>query len=146
MKEEYELAMRTNAWNKRLEFGGGEAVVFHSSAVVVHFCQQASADEWGSLLENQLRPRVVKRGVEGVQIASGETSQIDHLVFLVHGIGSFCDFKFRTVVETVDDFRALSAQLLQTHFKDTAGRIEFLPVQWHKVLPLPLLICNSTYN
>lgn len=30
---------------------------------------------------------------------SGEPSQIDHLVFVVHGIGSFCDVKFRNIVE-----------------------------------------------
>jgi len=125
--------MRTNLWNKRLEIGGGEVIVFQSASAVFHFCPQASADEWETIPENMLRPRVVKRGVEGVQLPREESSEITHLVFLIHGIGSFCDFKFRTVVETVDDFRNLGAQLLQTHFKSSTGRVEFLPVQWHKV-------------
>lgn len=38
--------------------------------------------------EGQVRPLIVKRGVEGFEIADGESTVIDHLVFLVHGIGS----------------------------------------------------------
>ena len=29
----------------------------------------------------------------------GEPIQIDHLVFVVHGIGDFCDVKFRNIIE-----------------------------------------------
>ena len=32
-------------------------------------------------------------------IFSGESRQIDHLVFVVHGIGSICDIRFRSIVE-----------------------------------------------
>jgi hypothetical protein len=42
-------------------------------------------------------------------------------------------------IYVVDDFRHLSFQLMHTHFKEAvdsqrAGRIEFLPVSWHKAL------------
>lgn len=32
-------------------------------------------------------------------IDEGEPSHVDHILFLVHGIGSVCDLKFRTVEE-----------------------------------------------
>lgn len=32
-------------------------------------------------------------------ISAGEPLQIDHLVFVVHGIGDFCDVKFRNIIE-----------------------------------------------
>lgn len=32
-------------------------------------------------------------------IDEGEPAKVDHLLFLVHGIGSVCDLKFRTVEE-----------------------------------------------
>jgi hypothetical protein len=30
---------------------------------------------------------------------AGEPSQIDHLVFVVHGIGPYADLKFRSLIE-----------------------------------------------
>lgn len=45
------------------------------------------------------RPRVVKRGMDEFNIDDGEPEKVDHLLFLVHGIGSVCDLKFRTVEE-----------------------------------------------
>lgn len=30
---------------------------------------------------------------------SGEMPQVDHLVFMVHGIGPVCDLRFRSMVE-----------------------------------------------
>jgi hypothetical protein len=41
----------------------------------------------------------VKRGVDEFDIDEGEPVKIDHLLFLVHGIGPVCDLKFRTVEE-----------------------------------------------
>jgi len=42
-------------------------------------------------------------------------------------------------VQTVDDFRSVSAQMLDEHFKDhcddgRVGRVEYLPVRWHSAL------------
>lgn len=45
------------------------------------------------------RPRVVKRGVDEFNIEDGEPEQINHLLFMVHGIGAGCDLKFRSVEE-----------------------------------------------
>uniref|UniRef100_T1JH84 DDHD domain-containing protein n=1 Tax=Strigamia maritima TaxID=126957 RepID=T1JH84_STRMM len=141
LEEEYRTAMMTNSWYRRLEFPGGETIIMHNPQLVVHFLPSKMHDEWGNAPhDNQLRPRVVKRGVEDFDnIDDGEAMRIDHLVFVVHGIGGFCDLKFRTVTEVVDDFRSIANGLLHTHFRkhveeQTIGRVEFLPISWHKTL------------
>ena len=65
-----------------------------------------------------LKPRVVHRGLEGLpDIPDGETNQVllsfrtvflhsflyqvDHLCFVVHGIGAACDIKFRPIAEVL---------------------------------------------
>ena len=97
-------------------------------------------------------------------LLAGEQSRIDHLVFVVHGIGSHCDLSFRSLVDCgtilfmvlcmphdnismhyfilVDDFREVSQLMLKTHHfsnqaprdGDNGGRAEYLPVHWHKKL------------
>lgn len=47
----------------------------------------------------QQKPRVVKRGLDEFDIPDGEPETVDHILFLVHGIGKFCDLKFRPVTE-----------------------------------------------
>lgn len=42
---------------------------------------------------------MVKRGVDEFSIDDGEPEQVDHLLFMIHGIGSACDLKFRTLEE-----------------------------------------------
>ena len=42
----------------------------------------------------------MKRGIDDFAlIEEGESTQVDHLVFVVHGIGSTCDLRFRNIVE-----------------------------------------------
>lgn len=66
--------------------------------VVANFSLQGSEDS--TYLQGAAsRPRVVKRGVDEFNIDEGEPEKVDHLLFLVHGIGSVCDLKFRTVEE-----------------------------------------------
>ena len=48
------------------------------------------------------RPRQMRRGwdmVEGTVLPPDEPETVNHLVFVVHGIGSWCDLKFRKVTE-----------------------------------------------
>ncbi|XP_010212867.1 PREDICTED: SEC23-interacting protein-like, partial [Tinamus guttatus] len=114
--------------------------VMHNPKVIVQFQPSASPDEWGTSQDGQARPRLVKRGIDDHdEIPDGEMPQIDHLVFMVHGIGPVCDLRFRSIVECVDDFRTVSLKLLQTHFKKSledqkVSRVEFLPVHWHSSL------------
>lgn len=58
---------------------------------------------------------------------------------MIHGIGAACDLKFRTIQEVVDEFRANSLQLVQSHYRNSCdkgevGRVEVLPISWHSEL------------
>ncbi|KAM6183145.1 SEC23-interacting protein [Erethizon dorsatum] len=141
LEAEYKKAVTTNQWHRRLEFPSGETIVMHNPKVIVQFQPSSVPDEWGTTQDGQTRPRVVKRGVDDSldEIPDGEMPQIDHLVFMVHGIGPVCDLRFRSIIECVDDFRVVSLKLLQTHFKKSLddgkiSRVEFLPVHWHSAL------------
>ncbi|XP_068081170.1 phospholipase DDHD2 isoform X2 [Anabrus simplex] len=139
LEEEFEIAFKSDEWHRRVEFPNGESVMFHGPNVMVHFPQATSPDVWGNTPQVPTRPRVVKRGVDEFDIDEGEPSKVDHLLFLVHGVGSACDLKFRSVEEVVDDFRSLSLQLVQSHFRTAVeqaqvNRIEVLPVSWHSTL------------
>ncbi|TRZ04002.1 hypothetical protein DNTS_001157 [Danionella cerebrum] len=141
LEVEYKKAVTTNQWHRRLEFPSGETIVMHNPKVIVQFQPSAVPDEWGTTQDGQTRPRVVKRGVDDDhdEVPDGEMPQVDHLVFMVHGIGPVCDLRFRSMVECVDDFRSVSLKLLQSHFKKSRdehviSRVEFLPVHWHTAL------------
>ncbi|XP_072534261.1 SEC23-interacting protein isoform X3 [Salminus brasiliensis] len=141
LEAEYKKAVSTNQWHRRLEFPSGETIVMHNPKVIVQFQPSAMPDEWGTTQDGQTRPRVVKRGVDDDhdEVPDGEMPQVDHLVFMVHGIGPVCDLRFRSMVECVDDFRTVSLKLLQSHFKKAQddriiSRVEFLPVHWHTAL------------
>ncbi|KAJ0004977.1 hypothetical protein NQD34_011191 [Periophthalmus magnuspinnatus] len=141
LEVEYKRAVSTNQWHRRLEFPSGETIVMHNPKVIVQFQPSSMPDEWGTTQDGQARPRVVKRGIDDDhdEVPDGELATVDHLVFMVHGIGPVCDLRFRSMVECVDDFRSVSLKLLQTHFKKqvddhTISRVEFLPVQWHTAL------------
>jgi hypothetical protein len=138
LEEEFRAAFEANQWHRKVELPNGETVVFHASDVLVLFPPTQSPDAWGNT-PNQSRPRVVKRGMDEFDIDEGEPAKVDHLLFLVHGIGSVCDLKFRTVEEVVDEFRSISLQLVQSHYRSScekglANRIEVLPISWHQEL------------
>ncbi|XP_054877702.1 SEC23-interacting protein isoform X2 [Poeciliopsis prolifica] len=141
LEAEYKKAVSTNQWHRRLEFPSGETIVMHNPKVIVQFQPSSNPDEWGTTQDGQTRPRVVKRGVDDDhdEVPDGELPTVDHLVFMVHGIGPVCDLRFRSMIECVDDFRSVSLKLLQSHFKKSLdehaiSRVEFLPVQWHTAL------------
>ncbi|KAM3862681.1 SEC23-interacting protein [Diretmus argenteus] len=141
LEAEYKKAVSTNQWHRRLEFASGETIVMHNPKVIVQFQPSAMPDEWGTTQDGHTRPRVVKRGIDDDhdEVPDGELPKVDHLVFMVHGIGPVCDLRFRSMVECVDDFRSVSLKLLQSHFKKSQdehaiSRVEFLPVQWHTAL------------
>ncbi|CAH1783250.1 unnamed protein product, partial [Owenia fusiformis] len=140
LEEEYKNAITNNVWHKRLEFPGGETIVMHNPNVIVHFRASAQPDEWGTTASDMMRPRVVRRGIEEFDdIPEGEPRNIDHVIFIVHGIGQVCDLRGRSIVEGVDDFRSISLQLIDSHFKpykenNQLSRIEFIPVHWHAAL------------
>lgn len=136
LESEYVEALASKEWHRRIDLPNGEQVVFHDSNVMVHFQQQSNVDTWGTPVANAIaKPRVVKRGIDEFQIDEGDSDQIDHVLFMVHGIGSVCDLKMRTVEEVVDEFRSIAHQLVQAHYRTAydeskIGRVEVLPVSW----------------
>lgn len=141
LEEAYMTAVTQDEWKKKLESPSREIIILHNPKLMVHYHPVATSDDWGSTPTEQGRPRTVKRGVENIaaEIPNGEPLQIDHLVFVVHGIGPACDIRFRSIVQCVNDFRNVSLSMLQAHFKKAQeqqqiGRVEFLPVNWHSSL------------
>ncbi|XP_012539390.1 uncharacterized protein LOC105838396 isoform X2 [Monomorium pharaonis] len=141
LEDEYKLACLSNSWNRKIDLNNGEYIMFHSATVQAHYLPASSdaAGSWTNSSGAASKPKVVKRGVDEFNIDEGEPEKVDHLLFLVHGIGSVCDLKFRTVEEVVEEFRSISFQLVQSHYRTSCeqgvvNRIEVLPISWHTTL------------
>ncbi|EDL32823.1 mCG14509 [Mus musculus] len=111
LEDTYMLAVTLDEWKKKIESPNREIIVLHNPKLMVHYQPIAGSDEWGSTSTEQGRPRSVKRGVENIPVD----------------------------IHCVNDFRSVSLNLLQTHFKkaqenEQIGRVEFLPVNWHSPL------------
>ena len=65
-----------------------------------------------------MKPRVMHRGLDGLpDIADGDVpGEFDHLVFVVHGIGSACDMKFQSVVGATNTVRDMVNDMSERHF------------------------------
>ncbi|XP_066570488.1 phospholipase DDHD2 isoform X2 [Amia ocellicauda] len=141
LEEAYMIAVTLDEWKRKLDFPSGETVILHNPKLIMQYQPITLQEEWVSSPSEQTRPRTVKRGIENitVEIPEGEPEAVDHLVFMVHGIGPACDLRFRSIVQCVNDFRSASLSLLNSHFKKAEeekriGRVEFLPVNWHSAL------------
>ncbi|KAK6635829.1 hypothetical protein RUM44_001083 [Polyplax serrata] len=160
LEEEYKKSVQTNNWNRKVDLPSGDHVIMYGPNSIALFPSRLQTPEgWEAETDfTENRPKIVKRGIlDDFEIDEGEPPAIDHLVFVVHGIGSVCDFKFRTVEEAdgdlddstdsltnlsklrlkkVDGFRSKSHQLIKSHFRNASeqglvNRIEILPVSWH---------------
>uniref|UniRef100_A0A8C5R1J8 DDHD domain containing 2 n=1 Tax=Leptobrachium leishanense TaxID=445787 RepID=A0A8C5R1J8_9ANUR len=141
LEDTYMIAVMQNDWKRKLESPSRDIIILHNPKLMVHYQPAGTPDEWGATPSEQGRPRTVKRGVENISadIPWDEPSQVDHLVFMIHGIGPACDLHFRSIMQCVNDFRFVSLSLLRAHFKrareqELIGRVEFLPVDWHSAL------------
>ncbi|XP_076587418.1 triacylglycerol hydrolase DDHD2 isoform X4 [Chaetodon auriga] len=141
LEEAYMIAVTLDEWKRKLDFPTGETVILHNPKLIMQYQPIGLQDEWVSSPSEQTRPRTVKRGVDNisVEIPDGEPEKVDHLVFMVHGIGPACDLRFRSIIQCVNDFRSASLSLLASHYKRAQqdgkiGRVEFLPVNWHSAL------------
>ncbi|KAG1670494.1 SEC23-interacting protein [Nymphon striatum] len=139
LEDAYKTCLTTNTWHKQIDLVD-HTVTIHNQKVIVHSQSFKQLDEWGSATNVPVRNRAVRRGIDDFDnVEDGESTQIDHLVFVVHGIGPVCDLKFRDVIECVNDFRSISLTMVQSHFSNAqfegkVGRVEFLPVKWHCTL------------
>lgn len=71
----------------------------HDANLMMHYISTAVEGTWGATSSQTTVKRVVKRGVDEFNIEDGEPDKIDHVLFMVHGIGAACDLKFRSVEE-----------------------------------------------
>ncbi|XP_065558770.1 phospholipase DDHD2-like isoform X2 [Artemia franciscana] len=144
IEEEYRQCCLTNQWQRHVDIGNGEVVSLNACNSFIQYLHAStfyaenppSPDTQGVLHHTNS----VKRSIAECQkLPDDETEEVDHLVFLVHGIGSVCDFKFRPVVEVVNYIREISDTLLSNNFGNSiisgaVNRVEFLPVNWHDPL------------
>ncbi|XP_055929483.1 phospholipase DDHD2-like [Argiope bruennichi] len=138
LEQHYYNCVSSGQWQRRFNVPGVGSFVFENEQVMLHYKNELEV--WPTLPDSKASPKIVKRGLpDGFEIMPNESSNIDHLVFIVQGIGSFCDLRFRTVSQCVDGFRDIANKLIATHFKNEVdqglvGRVEFLPVAWHAKL------------
>ncbi|KAK8387656.1 hypothetical protein O3P69_018278 [Scylla paramamosain] len=141
LEEEYRTCVTSGQWHRQVNLPDGDKVMIHSPRAIIHYVGAGLEGEFPTSVSvnGSQAPLTVRRGTEDFEIEDGECEQVDHLLFLVHGIGSVCDLRFRAVEQCVDDFRKLGQNLLSTHFKQSKemgeiGRVEILPISWHKAL------------
>lgn len=103
LEADFLLASRENKWPRRVELSAGEYIMMHNANVMVHFVPNNENENWSGE-DSVARPRVVRRGIADIEdeIDDGEPAQIDHLIFVVHGIGPIADLNFRSIVECED--------------------------------------------
>ncbi|XP_061527686.1 phospholipase DDHD2 [Phycodurus eques] len=141
LEDAYMIAVTLDEWKRKLDFPTGETVILHNPKLIMHYQPLGFQEDWVSSPSENTRPRTVKRGINNipVEIPDGEPEKVDHLVFMVHGIGPACDLRFRSIIQCVNDFRSVSLSLLASHYKNAqsegkVGKVEFLPVNWHSAL------------
>ncbi|XP_051540448.1 phospholipase DDHD2-like isoform X1 [Myxocyprinus asiaticus] len=139
LENAYMIAVTLNEWKTNLELPTGETVILHNPKLMIQ--HPNSCKDYPPSPTERAQPRTLKRGIENisVEIPEGEPERVDHLVFMVHGIGPACDIRLRGIVQCVNEFRNTSNGLINSHFRQgedtsTIGRVEYLPVNWHRVL------------
>lgn len=139
LEDAYMIALTLNEWKTNLELPTGEIVILHNPKLMTQ--HPNSCKDFPPSPSERAQPTTLKRGIENisVEIPEGEPEIVDHLVFMVHGIGPACDIRLRSIVHCVNEFRNASNGLINSHFRQgdntsTAGRVEYLPVNWHRVL------------
>jgi hypothetical protein len=138
LESEYQSAVLYHVWNRRVELGDDGYVIMHNSNAILHHAHQTNEQMDFTIDDQQSRPRVVKRGFDEMEhVYEGEFAVIDHVVFIVHGLGPAADSRHQSVIDCVDDFRHVSELMLHSHEmpgRSQGGRVEFLPVCWQSAL------------
>ncbi|CAF1367653.1 unnamed protein product [Adineta steineri] len=133
----YEETCRKQLWHTRHEINDGkEMLIFHSPVLMTIQASEGDMTQWTNF---SYETRTLRRGLPEMffnEIKFGDKDPVQHVVFVVHGIGEACDTKFRPLIDCVEDFRDTSRTILQSHFKTYVEngdihRVEFLPVYWH---------------
>ncbi|OON18083.1 DDHD domain protein, partial [Opisthorchis viverrini] len=84
--------------------------------------------------EHDSRVCFIRRGLDEQltqQLEEGEFLPVDHVYFVVHGIGSVHNLRGEGLVECVNGLRRTARQIARSHFPHHDGRAEFIPIMWH---------------
>ncbi|BHF59223.1 hypothetical protein SprV_0100218000 [Sparganum proliferum] len=81
----------------------------------------------------------LSRGYKEVADIEDKSSDISHLVFVVHGIGQ----TFGSIKNDSWRIRNLAANVFRKNFENSCQRTEFLPVEWRTTLELDESIIHS---
>ncbi|KAF7232377.1 hypothetical protein EG68_08321 [Paragonimus skrjabini miyazakii] len=79
----------------------------------------------------------VRRGLDSSlleQLEDGEFRSVDHVFFVVHGIGAVYNLKGQGLVDCVNGLRRTAHSITKSHFPTHDKRAEFLPIMWHDEL------------
>ncbi|CAL8068820.1 unnamed protein product [Calicophoron daubneyi] len=141
--------------------GGSDYFIFHSPQSMVQYrawphslaATEPKADLLGSLapayppdirVESSLtnaerdgRFCHLRRGLDEQllgQVEEGEYRSVDHVFFVIHGIGTVCNLKGQDLIECVNILRRTARGIERTHFPHHKNCIEILPVTWHDAL------------
>ncbi|XP_076875951.1 triacylglycerol hydrolase DDHD2 [Brachyhypopomus gauderio] len=139
LEQAYMISVTLDEWKRHLELPTGESIILHNPKLMTQ--HPVLCRDFPPSPSERTQARTLKRGVDNipVEIPQGEPDSVDHLVFMVHGIGPACDLRLRGIVQCVNEFRSTSLALISSHFSPSedgegVGRVEFLPINWHKVL------------
>lgn len=89
LQSEYEQGLKYNVWQRKIDLPGGQHVIMHNAQVIVDYAPPSLHATLQQLAEGaEQRPRVVQRGLdENDELEDGESLDIEHVVFVVNGIG-----------------------------------------------------------
>lgn len=96
LEQIYYDVLMNNKWNQRIELNSSsqEMIIFYSYNSIIHYelNDHLIKDEWNTVNENPVKPKVVNRELVIEELESydvclkeDELFKVDHLVFLVHG-------------------------------------------------------------
>uniref|UniRef100_A0A0X3PB28 DDHD domain-containing protein n=1 Tax=Schistocephalus solidus TaxID=70667 RepID=A0A0X3PB28_SCHSO len=151
LEEQYRRAVESGTWGQKFDLPSeeNEAVsdtfVFHSPQSMIQYraypflngIPEPQHSFSSSGYEEASHLCLLQRGLHADlanQLPEGDQRPVEHLVFVVHGIGSIYNLRGEGLVECVNDMRRTAELLMASHFPSASGRVEFLPVQWHSAL------------
>nr|VZI13253.1 unnamed protein product [Spirometra erinaceieuropaei] len=151
LEEQYRRAVEFGTWGQKFELPSEEnetvsdSFIFHSPQSMIQYRTYPFLNGI-SELQSSFSPSgydeashlcILHRGLHAdlqSQLPEGDQRPVEHLVFVVHGIGSIYNLRGEGLVDCVNDMRRTAESLMASHFPSASGRVEFLPVQWHSAL------------
>ncbi|VDL20598.1 unnamed protein product [Hymenolepis diminuta] len=140
LEENYRRVLEANSWGEQFLVTDEDApsgqctCIFHNSKLMLHYHKESESSS-----ETYSDCAYLHRGLRddlASQLPPSDERPIEHVVFVVHGIGSVYNMRGEGLISCVNDMRKTALGLFDSHFKDKPqqGRVEFLPVRWHSSL------------